>query len=58
MLINCGVIMGTPDANAVMQLVVQDVVAATGGQLEVVVATELHWDKISGLSKPGMNSTR
>ena len=48
MLIDCGVIVGTKDASAAMTNVVTDLKAATGGHLDVVVATHEHWDHISG----------
>src|SRR5215472_13673158 len=48
MLIECGVILGTPNAATVMKTVVRDIIAATGGRLDVVVVTHHHWDKLSG----------
>jgi hypothetical protein len=48
MLINCGAIMGTPDAGFKMRAIVSDILATTNGHLDVVVATHLHWDKLSG----------
>ena len=48
MLIDCGVIVGTKDASTAMTSVVTDLKAATGGHLDVVVATHEHWDHISG----------
>lgn len=48
MLINCGVVMGTPNAAAKMKLVAKDIQAVTEGRLDVLVVTHQHWDKISG----------
>jgi len=47
-LIDCGVIMGTPDAEATMRRVAEDIRAATGGHLDVLVATHEHWTNVSG----------
>jgi hypothetical protein len=46
-LIDCGVILGTPDADALMKAVTADI-AATTKRLDVVVATHEHWDHVSG----------
>jgi len=51
MLINCGVLMGTPDATAKMNAVAKDIHAVTAGRLDVLVVTHQHWDKISGFSQ-------
>ena len=48
MLIECGVILGTPNAAQKMKQVVNDIRQATGGRLDLVVATHRHWDKVSG----------
>lgn len=48
MLINCGVLMGTPNAAAKMKEVVKDIQAVTEGRLDLLVVTHRHWDKISG----------
>ena len=47
-LIDCGVILGTPNANSVMQGVVKDILTTTGGRLDLLVATHEHWDHLSG----------
>lgn len=47
-LVDCGVILGTPDAAAKMLRVVEDIATVTGGHLNVVVATHEHWDHLSG----------
>jgi hypothetical protein len=48
MLIDCGVLLGTPDAQEIMRTVLQDVATTTENHLDVVVATHEHWDHISG----------
>ena len=47
-LIDCGVLMGTPNADATMRRVVVNIAAAVGGHLNVLVATHEHWDHLSG----------
>lgn len=49
-LIDCGVLLGTPDATARMQEVAQDVLTTTGGHLDVLAATHEHWDHIGGFA--------
>jgi len=48
MLIDCGVLLGTPDSKAVMTRVAEDISEETKGRLDVVVATHEHWDHVSG----------
>jgi beta-lactamase superfamily II metal-dependent hydrolase len=48
MLINCGVLMGTPNAEPIMRDVVKDIAAVTGGRLDVLVVTHPAWDNVSG----------
>lgn len=47
-LIDCGVLLGTADANTVMKEVVGNIHEATGGHLDILVITHEHWDHISG----------
>src|SRR5258708_1236120 len=47
-MIDCGVVLGTSDANATMALVVADIGATTGGHVDVLAATHGHWDHIAG----------
>src|SRR5215471_10570388 len=53
MLIDCGVIFGTPSAASKMQDVATDIVAATGGDIHLLVATHEHWDHLSGFIQAG-----
>ncbi|MCU0834686.1 MAG: MBL fold metallo-hydrolase [Chromatiaceae bacterium] len=48
MLIDCGVLLGTPNAEARMQAVVKNIHDATGGHLDALVITHEHWDHVSG----------
>lgn len=48
LLIDCGVLPGTPDAAAVMTRVARDVAAVSGGHLDVVAVSHEHWDHVSG----------
>lgn len=48
MLIDCGVVIGTPDATSKMVKVMKDVVTETGGFVDLLVATHRHWDHVSG----------
>ncbi|HEX8088320.1 MAG TPA: hypothetical protein VF762_05675 [Blastocatellia bacterium] len=47
-LIDCGVILGTKEPKTMMTSVVENIINATGGHLNLVVATHEHWDHISG----------
>jgi hypothetical protein len=47
-LIDCGVILGTPDAATIMTKVVDDIVATAGGKIDLLLATHEHWDHLSG----------
>jgi L-ascorbate metabolism protein UlaG (beta-lactamase superfamily) len=47
-LIDCGVVQGTPDAESRMWRVAQDIRAETRSHLDAVVATHPHWDHVSG----------
>jgi hypothetical protein len=47
-LIDCGVILGTADASAKMTEVVENIIAATQGEIDLLLATHEHWDHVSG----------
>jgi len=46
-LIDCGVIMGTPEAKIRMEAVLADLHETTGGHIDLVVGTHEHWDHLS-----------
>jgi hypothetical protein len=48
LLIDCGVLKGTPDAGQRMEAVAQSVHDTTGGHLDRLVVTHEHWDHLSG----------
>lgn len=47
-LIDCGVILGTPDAKARINAVVADIARDTGGEIDLLVVTHAHGDHVSG----------
>ncbi|MCV9936874.1 MBL fold metallo-hydrolase [Boseaceae bacterium BT-24-1] len=47
-MIDCGVILGTQDATAKMEKVVDDIIATTDGSVDLLVVTHEHWDHVSG----------
>ncbi len=47
-LIDCGVILGTRAPAAIMTKVVDDIVATTQGEVDLLLATHEHWDHLSG----------
>ncbi len=50
-LIDCGLLLGSAEADARMQAVAADIVRTTGGVLDLLVVTHEHWDHISGFSQ-------
>lgn len=48
LLIDCGVILGTKNAQKKMKEVLGDVLKETGGKVHAIVATHEHWDHVSG----------
>jgi hypothetical protein len=50
-LIDCGVLVGTPEAAATMRRVAESVRDSTGGRIDVLVATHQHWDHLSGFEQ-------
>jgi hypothetical protein len=47
-LIDCGVFLGTKDGSKRLQAIARDLQAATGGRLDVLIATHEHWDHVAG----------
>ncbi|WP_206035680.1 MBL fold metallo-hydrolase [Roseomonas sp. HF4] len=47
-MIDCGVLLGTPDAEARMRAVAQDIAAQSGGHVDLLIVTHEHWDHVSG----------
>lgn len=47
-LIDCGVIPGTENATEIMRRVMADIVATTGGQIDLLIPTHEHADHLSG----------
>lgn len=48
LLIDCGVIIGTPSGDDRIKEVVEDIATATKGTIDLLVGTHEHWDHISG----------
>ncbi|MFN0104363.1 MAG: MBL fold metallo-hydrolase [Bryobacteraceae bacterium] len=48
MMIDCGVVIGTPEPAAKMTKVVEDIIDVTKGTVDLLVATHEHWDHVSG----------
>lgn len=48
MLIDCGVLLGTPDAEDRLRAVVGSVIEETAGHLDVLVVTHEHYDHVAG----------
>lgn len=51
MLVDCGVLLGTPDQEAKMQEVANDIATTCDGRLDLLVATHEHWDHLSGFAQ-------
>ena len=47
-LIDCGVLTGTPDGKAKIQRVAKNIKEETNNRLSALVATHEHWDHVSG----------
>ncbi|MBR0941573.1 hypothetical protein [Bradyrhizobium liaoningense] len=47
-MIDCGVVLGTPDPSTIMNQVVDNIVEVTGGEVDLLIATHEHWDHLSG----------
>lgn len=49
-LIDCGVVLGSPGGQQATEAVVQQLTEDCGGRLDVVVVTHEHWDHVSGFA--------
>ena len=47
-MIDCGVVLGTPDPGTIMNQVMDNIVEVTGGEIDLLIATHEHWDHLSG----------
>ena len=47
-MIDCGVVLGTADPGTIMTQVMDNIVAVTGGEIDLLIATHEHWDHLSG----------
>jgi hypothetical protein len=47
-MIDCGVLLGTDDAEVKMQRVVRDIANASDGHVDLLIVTHEHWDHVSG----------
>jgi hypothetical protein len=47
-MIDCGVILGTANPGTIMTKVIDNIVAVTGGKIDLLIATHEHWDHLSG----------
>jgi hypothetical protein len=50
-MIDCGVILGTANAEQKMAAVVDDIAATTGKRVDLLLATHEHWDHLSGFKQ-------
>ena len=51
MLIDCGVLLGTPGGDGRVREVAGHILKSTGGRVDVLVATHEHWDHLSGFEQ-------
>ncbi len=51
LMIDCGVILGTANAADQMKAVVKDIIATTGGHVDLLAVTHEHWDHVSGFNQ-------
>jgi hypothetical protein len=50
-LIDCGVLLGTPDGGDKVRAVAEHILESTGGRLDLLIATHEHWDHLSGFEQ-------
>lgn len=51
LLIDCGVVLGTPQPESLMGKVLDDILSVTGGRIDVLAVTHEHWDHVSGFAQ-------
>jgi hypothetical protein len=51
LMIDCGVVLGTPDATKIMTRVMEDLVSDTQGKVDALAITHEHFDHLSGFSQ-------
>jgi hypothetical protein len=51
LMIDCGVVLGTPDAGKIMARVMESLVSDTQGKVDVLAITHEHWDHLSGFTQ-------
>ena len=47
-MIDCGVLLGTPDAKEMMTKVAADIAGTSNGKVDLLIVTHEHWDHVSG----------
>lgn len=50
LMVDCGVLLGTPNKDGLMQDVVRDLARTTGGKVDVLAVTHEHYDHVSGFA--------
>jgi beta-lactamase superfamily II metal-dependent hydrolase len=51
LMIDCGVVLGTPDAAKIMTRVMENLVSETQEKIDVLAITHEHWDHLSGFTQ-------
>lgn len=51
LMIDAGILLGSPSANDRMKQVFTNIHATTGGEIDLLVVTHQHWDHVSGFSQ-------
>jgi hypothetical protein len=51
LMIDCGVVLGTPDAGKIMTRVMENLVSDTQEKVDVLAITHEHWDHLSGFAQ-------
>lgn len=51
LMIDAGILLGSPSSNERMRQVFESITKATGGEIDLLVVTHQHWDHVSGFSQ-------